>query len=136
MTAPIVTLLTDFGLQDGYVGAMKGVLLTRCPRVHLVDLTHEIPPGAIDTGAYVLWQATSEKLPTGRVNDWPYQGVCSSPMVDGERLYYVTNRCEVVCLDTEGFRDDENDGPFDGETLTSERDGDIVWKYDMMEELR
>ena len=82
-----------------------------------------------------LWQATSEKLATGRVNDWPYQGVCSSPVVEEERLYYVTSRCEVVCLDTEGFRDGENDGPFTEEKLTSEKDGDIVWKYDMIEEL-
>src|SRR5258708_1482188 len=52
-----------------------------------------------------LWQHTSEKLPAGRVNDWPYQGVCSSPLVEGDVLYYVTNRCEVVALDTKGFRD-------------------------------
>ena len=57
MSAPPITLLTDFGLRDGYVGAMKGVLLTRSPGVQLVDLSHEIPPGAIDAGAYVLAQA-------------------------------------------------------------------------------
>ena len=58
-----------------------------------------------------LWQHTNEKLASGRVNDWPYQGVCSSPLVEGDRLYYVTNRCEVYCLDTQGFRDGKNDGP-------------------------
>src|SRR6185503_11854236 len=42
-----------------------------------------------------LWQHTNEKLAAGRVNDWPFQGVCSSPLVEGDRLYYVTNRCEV-----------------------------------------
>src|ERR1043166_4576041 len=36
-----------------------------------------------------LWQHTKEKHPAGRANDWPYQGVCSSPMVEGDRLYYV-----------------------------------------------
>ncbi len=82
-----------------------------------------------------LWQHTSEKLPAGRVNDWPFQGVASSPMIEGDRLYYVNNRAEVVCLDTEGFRDKENDGPFDGETLKRDVDADIVWKLDMMEEL-
>ncbi|HEV8486335.1 MAG TPA: PQQ-binding-like beta-propeller repeat protein [Blastocatellia bacterium] len=82
-----------------------------------------------------LWQHTNEKLPAGRVNDWPYQGVCSSPLVEGDRLYYVTNRCEVVCLDTQGFRDGENDGPFKDEKFTSQTDADIVWKYDMMEEV-
>lgn len=82
-----------------------------------------------------LWQATSEKLASGRVNDWPYQGVCSSPLVEGDRLYYVTNRCEVVCLDARGFRDGENDGPFGEEKFTREIDPDIVWKFDMMEEV-
>ena len=82
-----------------------------------------------------LWQAVSEKLASGRVNDWPYQGVCSSPLVEGQRLYYVTNRCEVVCLDTEGFRDGDNDGPFTEEKLSSDRDADIIWKFDMMEEV-
>ncbi|HEU4390196.1 MAG TPA: PQQ-binding-like beta-propeller repeat protein, partial [Blastocatellia bacterium] len=82
-----------------------------------------------------LWQQTNEKLPAGRVNDWPYQGVCSSPLVEGDRLYYVTNRCEVMCLDTEGFTDKENDGPFTAEKFAGEKDADIIWKYDMMEEV-
>jgi len=82
-----------------------------------------------------LWQHTNEKLAAGRVNDWPFQGVCSSPLVEGDRLYYVTNRCEVVCLDTQGFRDNENDGPYKDEKLTGQLDADIVWKYDMMEEV-
>ena len=47
-----------------------------------------------------LWQHFSAKLATGRVNDWPYQGVCSSPHVEGDRLYYVSNRGEIVALDT------------------------------------
>ena len=82
-----------------------------------------------------LWQASSTKLESGRVNDWPLQGVCSSPFIEGDRLYYVSNRCEVVCLDTEGFSDGENDGPFVSETDTSKIDGDIIWKLDMMGEL-
>ena len=82
-----------------------------------------------------LWQSTHTKLPAGRVNDWPLQGICSTPYVEGNRLYYVSNRCEVVCVDTEGFLDGENDGPFTEETETSEKDGDIIWSYDMMDEL-
>ena len=85
-------------------------------------------------GAF-LWQSTHTKLPAGRVNDWPQQGICSTPFIEGNRLYYISNRCEVVCIDTEGFRDGENDGPFTDETDTTEIDGDIIWKYDMMEEL-
>jgi outer membrane protein assembly factor BamB len=82
-----------------------------------------------------LWQHTSEKLPAGRVNDWPYQGVCSSPIVEGDILYYVTNRSEVVALDIHGFRDGKNNGPYTGEKFTGEFDADIIWKFDMMEEL-
>lgn len=86
------------------------------------------------TGEF-LWQMTNEKLSAGRVNDWPYQGVCSSPLVEGERLYYVTNRCEVVCLDIQGFMDNENDGPYKDEKLTGAHDADVIWKFNMMEEV-
>jgi len=82
-----------------------------------------------------LWQNASEKLASGRVNDWPHQGVCSSPLVEGDRLYYVTNRGEVLALDTEGFRDGENDGPYKDEKLSGPENADIVWRFDMMEEV-
>lgn len=82
-----------------------------------------------------LWQSTHTKLPAGRVNDWPLQGVCSTPFIEGDRLYYVSNRCEVVCIDAEGFLDAENDGPFTEEADTSDIDADVIWKFDMMEEL-
>ncbi len=88
-----------------------------------------------DTGEF-LWQITHEKLSAGRVNDWPFQGMASSPLVEGDRVYYVSNRAELVCLDTEGFRDDnENDGAVKDEKFTGEKDADIVWKFDMMEEV-
>ena len=83
-----------------------------------------------------LWQATHEKLSAGRVNDWPFQGVASSPLIIGDRLYYVNNRAELICADVQGFRDgSENDGPFTDEKFTSQTDVDIVWKLDMIEEL-
>jgi outer membrane protein assembly factor BamB len=82
-----------------------------------------------------MWQNTHEKLPAGRVHDWPYQGVCSSPLVEGDRVYYVSNRSEVVALDLQGFRDNENDGPFTNEKLKSPQNADIVWSFDMMEEV-
>ena len=62
-----------------------------------------------------LWQIAHPKLPAGRVNDWPQQGVCSTPYAEGDRLYYISNRAEVVALDTEGFLDGENDGPITDE---------------------
>ena len=82
-----------------------------------------------------LWQNTHEKLAAGRANDWPYQGVCSSAAVEGDRVYYVSNRSEVLALDVEGFRDGENDGPYKDEKLTGPENADIVWRLDMMEEL-
>ena len=52
--ASIVTLTTDFGLSDGYVGVMKGVILAISPRVQLVDITHDIEPGNVREAAFVL----------------------------------------------------------------------------------
>jgi S-adenosylmethionine hydrolase len=52
-----LTLLTDFGTVDGYVGAMKGVLASRAPDARIVDLTHDIPPQDIDAAAFALAQA-------------------------------------------------------------------------------
>jgi S-adenosylmethionine hydrolase len=54
---PIITLLTDFGLSDAYVGTMKGVILSYCPRTQLIDLTHDIQPQNIRQAAYVLLTA-------------------------------------------------------------------------------
>jgi S-adenosylmethionine hydrolase len=54
MVRPVIALLTDFGTRDAYVGAMKGVVLAVCPDVTLVDLTHDIPPQDVRTGARVL----------------------------------------------------------------------------------
>jgi hypothetical protein len=51
---PVVALLTDFGLQDHYVGAIKGVVLGVCPDVTLIDITHQIPPQDIRAGALEL----------------------------------------------------------------------------------
>lgn len=86
------------------------------------------------TGEF-LWQHSNPKLPTGRVHDWPDQGVCAAVFVDGKRLWYVTNRGEVCCLDTEGFRDGKNDGPFTAEDNENLNEADIIWKYDLMGQL-
>jgi outer membrane protein assembly factor BamB len=81
-----------------------------------------------------LWQHTHAKLESGRANDWPFQGVASSPLVVGERLYYTSNRGVIFALDIQGFRDKENDGATD-EKLTSQADADVVWQFDMLEEV-
>ena len=82
----------------------------------------------------MLWQATHDKLPTGRVNDWPEQGICSAPWADGDRIYYVSNRCEVVCADVNGFTDGKNDGPYKDEKYRDKQDADFIWVFDMIEE--
>jgi outer membrane protein assembly factor BamB len=82
-----------------------------------------------------LWQAVSDKLEIGAAQDWPEVGVCSTPLVEGDRLYYINNRDELVCLDTRGFADGENDGPFKEEVLKGEKDADVIWKLDMIKEL-
>ncbi len=81
------------------------------------------------------WQLTREKLPDGRVKDWPEQGICSTPCVENGKVYVITNRCEVQCLDLDGFHDGKNDGPYDKEVDTEKLDADIIWSLDMIEEL-
>ncbi len=82
-----------------------------------------------------LWQLSREKLAAGRSIDWPEQGICCSPLVEGDRLWIVTNRGEVACLDTEGFADGENDGPYKDEPSTDRGEADIVWLFNMMKEV-
>jgi S-adenosyl-L-methionine hydrolase (adenosine-forming) len=60
MPAPLITLLTDFGHQDPYVGIMKGVIFGICPEARIVDLTHEVTPYQIAQAAFHLEQS------------WPY----------------------------------------------------------------
>ena len=97
------------------------------------------------TGAF-LWQLVVPKLAAGRVNDWPDLGLFSSPLIEGNRVYLVTTRCEVICLDTEGMSNG-NDGPFKDEAnyvvketgkppaQIGPKDADIIWVYDMIDEL-
>lgn len=89
---------------------------------------------AEEDGAF-LWQYSAEKLPTGMAHDWPRQGICCSPLVEDDALWLVTNRGEVVCLDPQGFHDDENDGPFQDEPSSDHGEADVIWSYDMMKQL-
>jgi hypothetical protein len=67
MKRPLITLLTDFGEQDHYVAAMKGVILGICPDANIVDITHQIPPFQIAAGAYTLAQA-APAFPSGTIH--------------------------------------------------------------------
>ncbi len=87
------------------------------------------------TGEF-LWQATHAKLAAGRANDWPFQGIASSPLVRNGVAYYMSNRAELMAVDIQGFHDNgENDGPFKDEKLTGKTDVDILWAFDTMEEV-
>jgi outer membrane protein assembly factor BamB len=82
-----------------------------------------------------LWQGTFEKLSSGRANDWPYQGIASSPLIVGEKAFFMSNRAVLMAVDIRGFQDGENDGPFKDEKLTGKNDMDILWTFDTMEEV-
>ncbi|MDP6944646.1 MAG: PQQ-binding-like beta-propeller repeat protein, partial [Myxococcota bacterium] len=85
------------------------------------------------------------KLGAGKVSDWEYLGICSSPAVDGDVVYVVTSRSEVIALDVHG-QANGNQGPFKDEgaymagpgkppLAVSKTDGDILWRYDMRKDL-
>ena len=80
-----------------------------------------------------MWQATFEKLSSGRANDWPFQGIASSPLIENGIAYFMSNRAMLLAVDLQGFHDNENDGPFKDEKLTGKTDVDIVWQLDTME---
>ena len=63
---PVIALLTDFGTQDHYAGAMKGVILGICPDVTLVDISHEIPAHDVLAGALEL-AAVYKYFPAGTI---------------------------------------------------------------------
>jgi outer membrane protein assembly factor BamB len=87
-----------------------------------------------DTGR-LLWQYSCEKLPTGKRHDWPEIGICSAALVDADRLWLVSSRGEVVCLDVDGFMDEENDGPVTDEEFAGIGEADVIWRLDMMKDL-
>lgn len=77
-----------------------------------------------------LWQHSSQKLAAGRYADWPDQGVCCSAYADGDRIWFVNNRCEVICADSDGFHDGTNDG-VKTEESDSKDEADVIWSFDM-----
>lgn len=91
-----------------------------------------------------LWQLVVPKLTTSRFWDWPKSGICSTATVEGDRVYVVSNRGEVLCLDLAG-QANGNDGPFQEEARHAVPDGadpvplkstdaDIIWAFDMIRE--
>lgn len=96
------------------------------------------------TGEFV-WQLIVPKLGAGKVSDWEFVGLCSSPAIVGDKAYVITNRAEIMCLDLNGMANG-NDGPFKDEAKYMTADpanpvtigdthADIIWSFDMREEL-
>jgi outer membrane protein assembly factor BamB len=75
-----------------------------------------------NTGKF-MFQRYSAKLPTGRVNDWPGEGECATVYTEPGRLWYCTNRCEVVCLDISKDAVKEGQPPKE------------LWSFDMINKL-
>jgi outer membrane protein assembly factor BamB len=92
----------------------------------------------------LIWEFSLHKLGAGKVSDWEFLGMCSSPAVVGDRVYVVTNLCEIVCLDLNGMANGnqglEDEGVyFAGKGKPpieiDDKDADVIWRYDMREEL-
>lgn len=113
------------------------------------DPRHQGDRGALlcldEKDGSLRWQFLTPRIGGDDYLDWPWVGMCSSPTVDGNRVYTVTNRAEVVCLDLNGL-DDGNDGPFkdEGRLMTPldkpaqeavSPDADVVWLFDMRAEV-
>ncbi|MGE3309273.1 MAG: PQQ-binding-like beta-propeller repeat protein [Limisphaerales bacterium] len=96
------------------------------------------------TGEF-LWQLVVPKLKSGKDNDWENLGILSSATIEDNRAYLVTSRCEVICLDVDGLANG-NQGMQDEAAYVVKdtgkppakigpKDADIIWVYDMMDDL-
>jgi outer membrane protein assembly factor BamB len=82
------------------------------------------------TDGKFLWQDLAPRVKRG-LGEFLLPSTTSAPYVEGNRLYYVTAECQLRSLDTEGFVDGENDGPYQSERFQDGRSADIVWELDM-----
>jgi outer membrane protein assembly factor BamB/HEAT repeat protein len=78
----------------------------------------------------LLWQDLAPRVERG-LREFLLPSTTSAPYVEGNRLYYVTAECQLRCLDTRGFRDGENNGPYQEEIFQDQTAADIVWELDM-----
>ena len=89
---PIITLLTDFGTADGYVGEMKGVLLSHEPAVIIADIAHDVPPQDVEAGRLALaryWMRFPEGTVHLAVVDPGVGGSRAAIAVECERRFLV-----------------------------------------------
>ena len=67
MSRPIISFLSDFGHADWFAGVVRGVLHTVAPEAHVVDLSHEVPPGQVARASFML-EAAAPDFPPGTVH--------------------------------------------------------------------
>ena len=77
-----------------------------------------------------LWQDVAPRVDRG-LREFLLPTTTGTPYVEGNRLYYVTAECQLRSLDTQGFRDRENNGPYQQEMFQDDTAADIVWELDM-----
>jgi len=82
------------------------------------------------TDGKFLWQDLSPRVERG-LREFLLPSTTGAPYVEGNRLYYVTAECQLRCLDTRGFRDGENNGPYREEVFRDNAAADIIWELDM-----
>ena len=112
------------------------------------DAKHTMDAGVLmclnEKDGSLSWQLVCPKLEGDRYYDWPHTGWQSPPSVEAEKVYVVSNRGEVLCLDLNGLANG-NDGPYQdegkhmsprgmGEEAVTATDGDIIWVFDMVKE--
>jgi outer membrane protein assembly factor BamB len=78
----------------------------------------------------LLWQDVAPPVERG-LREFLLPSTTSAPYVEGNRLYYVTAQCQLRSLDTQGFADGENNGPYRDEVFHDNTAADIVWELDM-----
>ena len=83
----------------------------------------------VTDGAF-LWQDVAPRVERG-LREFLLPSTTSVPYVEGDRLYYVTAECQLRCLDTKGFGDGENNGPYREEVFKDKAAADIIWQLDM-----
>ncbi|NPA99928.1 MAG: SAM-dependent chlorinase/fluorinase [Crenarchaeota archaeon] len=113
----IITLLTDFGTRDYFVPSMKGVILSICDNVHIVDITHEVPPQNVKRGAVLLW-ACYKYFPRDTIHVVvvdPGVGTERKPIIVRSRNYYFI-------------------GPDNGVLIPAAEDDGIVKVYEIIVE--
>lgn len=118
------------------------------PRNPLIDGDRGIVMVLDEKTGKFLWQMVTPKLGAGKVSDWEFLGMCSTPTIVGDKGYVITNRCEIVCISTAGLAAGNKGMTDEAKYMAAlDKDGklqpgqpgpldaDIIWVYDMRKEL-